>query len=182
MIPANAITTTPITGAFYPPEDGPYTPGQHTVLGGVAIGDASKGRQVKHWRAILAAGNVSVQPVGEPVAYSLPVPGATTIALAFDNNMAVVLAWQTSTGSHLYYFDTLTGTYLTKEFNGTTSCRVAVDDARDFYNTNSDVIFAYTKNNTLYWRHNNSWHTCSWLGLRTTFKLQSVCLRQSHAN
>jgi hypothetical protein len=46
----------------------------------------------------------------------------------------------------------LTSTYLTKDFEGTTSCRVAVDDARDFYNTNSDVIFAYTKNNTLYWR------------------------------
>lgn len=152
MIPANAITTTPITGTFYPPEDGPYTPGQHTVLGGVAIGDSSKGRQVKYWRATLAAGSVSIHPVGEPVAYSLSVPGASTIALAFDNNMAVVLAWQTSTGSNLYYFDTLTGTYLTKEFNGTTSCRVCVDDARDFYNTNSDVIFAYTKNNTLYWR------------------------------
>lgn len=187
MIPADAITNSPISGAFQPPENLPYNPSQHTVLGGIAIGDPSKGRQFQNWTAILAAGNVTVQPSNSGVVFSIAAPSATSIALAFDNNMGLVLAWQTLTESVLYYFDTTTAAYTARSFAGTTSCRVCVDDAREFYGPSSDVIFAYTENNNLYWRQQRDRYDVERLvgptgkklvrmGLAQTNRLQFECL------
>lgn len=180
MIPANAITISPISGEFRPPESMPHNPSQHTTLGGFAIGDPSKGRQFQNWTAILAAGNVTVQPSNAGVAFSMPAPGAQSVALAFDNNMGIVLAWQTASGSNLYYFDTTTAAYTTRTFPGTTSCRVCVDDAREFYAPSSDVIFAYTKNNVLYWRQQRDRYDIERVVGSTTKRLIRMGLSQTN--
>ena len=54
--------------------------------------------------------------------------------------------------ANLYYFDTLTASYTTRNFNDVTSCRVVVDDSRDFYTAAPDVIFGYTRAGNVYWR------------------------------
>ena len=152
MIPANAILPIPEVGALLWPESLPYDPIKHTVMGGLAIGDVSAGRLYQPWEAKLAQDAITVGPMGQAVAFSLSAPGALTVSLAFDSNMGLAIAWQTAAGSRLYHFGGVTSTYVTRIFSGTTSCRVCVDDARDFYSANSDVIFAYTQSGTLYWR------------------------------
>lgn len=74
------------------------------------------------------------------------------MSLAFDSNMGIVLCWMASNGGNLYYFDTLSSSYTTRAFSDVTSCRVVVDDSRDFYASASDVIFGYTRAGNLCWR------------------------------
>ncbi len=152
MIPSNAFTPVPDPAPYLPPYDLPFTKLEHVVRGGIAIGDASKGRDYQNWQVRYQGGNIEVLPVGGSVAFSMTVAGVQTLSLAFDNNMGIVLCWMASNGANLYYFNTLTAAYTTRNFNDITSCRVVVDDGRDFYTAASDVIFGYTRAGNLYWR------------------------------
>lgn len=152
MIPGNRITPAPIVGSFSFPLDEDYDPLHHRVWGGVALGDSAQGRLFKLWEVSLVSGTISLGPVGEPVAMTVLAPGATSVCLAFDTAMRVTLCWTTATGVYLYYHDPLSQEYTSIFYNGLSSCRVCVDDPRSFYETESDVIFAYTRNGNLYWR------------------------------
>lgn len=152
MIPGNNFTPTPIISTFQPPYDEPYTALSQNVLGGIALNNSSQGRQYRTWNVTYTGGNIEVRPVGNSIAFTLPAVDVQTVSLAFDNNMGVVIAWKTTGGANLYYYDTLTSQYITRFFSGVLSCRVCVDDARDFYTANSDVIFGYTLGADLYYR------------------------------
>ncbi len=152
MIPSNSFTPTPLVSPFQYPYSDPYLPLSQNVLGGIAIGDASAGRQVRVWNVSYDGVNINVKPADDVVVFSLTTPGVLTVSLAFDNNMGLVIAWTTSTGANLYYYDTLTLQYVTRFFINISSCRVCIDDANDFYSAESDVIFSYTLSNNLYWR------------------------------
>ena len=153
MIPLNTFTPTPIISNFQAPYDLPYNPLSQDVLGGIAIGNPSQGRQYKIWTVSYNGAAIDVKPVDGPIAFSLLAANVETVSLAFDNNMGLVIAWKLTTGgANLYYFDTLTSQYITRFFAGVLSCRVVVDDARDFYTASSDVIFGYTLGGNLYWR------------------------------
>lgn len=152
MIPANAFTPTPVVSNFQYPYDEAYSPLSQNVYGGVAIGDASLGRQVRVWNVSYNGAYINVKPSDGTVVLSLAQTGVLTVSLAFDNNMGPVIAWTTTTGANLYYYDTLTSSYITRFFSDILSCRVCVDDAREFYTANSDVIFSYTKLGNLYYR------------------------------
>jgi len=152
MIPLNTFTPTPIVSAFQAPYNEQYFPLSQNVLGGVAIGNPALGRQVKVWNVSYNGAFINVKPIDGPVAFSLAAAPVTSVSLAFDNNMGLAIAWTTGTGANLYYFDTLTTQYITRNFPGISSCRVCVDDARDFYLAQSDVIFSYTLAGSLYWR------------------------------
>lgn len=157
-IPGNAITPTPIVTAFLAPADEPYTPLYQKVWGGTAIGNGTAGRLVQYWEVYYETGSIRVRPVGGAEAFSLPVAGVTSCSLAFDQNMGIVLAWQTAAGSTIYFYGP-GGAFTTLEVAGTTSCRIAVDDLRAESAALSDIIFAYTLNNTLYWRQQRENYT-----------------------
>jgi len=155
VIPSNAFTAAAITGGFLPPNDLPYTPLRQVVWGGQTIGDGTKGRLVKYWEIYLDTSGIIIRPVNGAVAFTLTdvdVSQVTSVSLAFENNMGPVIAYTVPTGANLYYFDSQIGQYVTRFFPGVDSCRVCVDDARDFYLSSSDVIFSYTQNGNLAYR------------------------------
>ena len=159
MIPGNIFTPTPIVGNFLYLQDLPYDPLIQTVMGGSALNDAVNGRLVKPWTVfytpdLLAptTGLIEVQPSDGNVVFTITASDVLTVSLAFDANMAPVIAWTTPDDANLYYYDTLTSTYITRVFPGVTSCRVCVDDPLKFYTSQSDVIFGYTINGNLCYR------------------------------
>lgn len=174
MIPANTITPTPIVASYQYPYELPYNPFRQVVLGGTALGDAAAGRQVKLWVVEYAYGIISVGPDNGPVELTLAVPDLLSVSLAFDSNMGVVLGWQSTTGGNLHYFDIELNSYVTKPFPTASSCRVCVDDARDFYSSQSDVIFAYTATDTLYWRQQRDKYEIDYIVGATTKKLIQI--------
>ena len=152
MIPGNGITPAPIVGGFSFPLSEEYTPLVQRVWGGLALGDASQGRLVKLWEVRAIDDELRVSPSGEAPVLSLSAPGVLSASLAFDAAMRAVVAWTTAQGAYLYYYDAVTLDYVNRFFPGVTSARVAVDDPRPFYTASSDVIFAYTSGEMLYWR------------------------------
>lgn len=175
MIPNNAFTTTPIVSAFLPPKDEPYQPLTSKSRGGVALNDASLGRDYQNWVVSYDGSDILVAPQGGSTAFTLTVAGVLSVSLAFDNNMNVILAWMDSVGAKLYWFNNTS--YVTTAF-AATSCRVTIDDVRDFYNANSDVIFAYTNAGTLYWRQQRDLYAIERTVGSTTGLLQKVGLNQ----
>ena len=151
MIPGNKFTETPVYGEFLYFHGDDYRPLEQKVMGGVALNDPTKGRLYKPWRVSYDSGSIYVFD-GATVAMSLVANDVTSVSMAFDNNMSVTLAWTTSDGASLYYFDTTSEEYQTVFYPGITSCRLAVDDPRDFYESASDIIFGYTSMGALYYR------------------------------
>jgi hypothetical protein len=152
MIPENRITAAPIVGNFSFPLTEEYNPIHQRVFGGISLGDSTKGRLFKLWEVKLNNGIISIGPVGSSIVLNIQAPGASSVGLAFDTAMRVTVCWTTTTGSWLFYYNTVTQNYSTLFFQGYTSCRVCVDDPRSFYETESDVIFSYTYSGNLYWR------------------------------
>ena len=152
MIPSNQFTTTPDVKRYINPYNLPYDPLQQTVLGGIALYDPSRGRMYQNWVVYYEGTFIRVKPENGLVVFSLEVPDVTSVSLAFDNNMNVALAWQKLNASYLYYFDINIDNYQTIEILGANSCRIVVDDPRDFYTSSSDIIFGYTRGGNLYYR------------------------------
>ena len=144
------FTATPEVGVFLPPNNLAYNPLSQIIWGGIAINDPSAGRQYQYWETFYDVSDIKIKPVTGSVEFTHNAPNAITVSGAFDQNMAAVVAWQTATDSYLYFFD-ISG-YTTLTVNDTTSCRIVIDDSRDYYAAASDIFFAYTKNDNLYYR------------------------------
>lgn len=155
MIPRDYINTKTSTvyAEFLHPENLLFDPLTDVCYGGNALNDPSGGRNTKIWEAYYEGGKIKVKPQNDstPV-FELSAPGATFISLAFDSNMGVVICWQSNATSNIYYFDVVDNVFVTKTVSNTTSCKISIDDYRDFNLANSDVIFGYTKNGSLYYR------------------------------
>jgi hypothetical protein len=176
MIPNNAFTTpTPIVSAFLPPKDEPYQPLTSKSRGGIALNDASQGRDYQNWVVSYNGTNILVAPQGGSTVFTLTVAGVLSVSLAFDNNMNPVIAWMDSVGAKLYWYNNTN--FVTTPFSAT-SCRVTIDDVRDFYNANSDVIFAYTYGTNLYWRQQRDQYATEYTVGSTTGLLQKVGLSE----
>jgi hypothetical protein len=176
MIPNNAFTTpTPIVSAFLPPKDEPYQPLTSKSRGGVALNDASEGRDYQNWVVSYNGSDILVAPQGGSTVFTLTVAGVLSVSLAFDNNMNPVIAWMDSVGAKLYWYNNTN--FVTTPF-AATSCRVTIDDVRDFYNANSDVIFAYTYAGTLHWRQQRDQYATEYTVGSTTGLLQKVGLSE----
>ena len=175
MIPANALTPTPIIGNFLPPTSLPYTPLSQIVYGGVALNDATHGRNYQYWTVEYDGSHINVGIQGQSTALQLtPTGGVSTVSLAFDTNMSPVVAWTIGSTANLYYYDTVSSAYITRVFNVSGRCRVAVDNSQTFYNGNSDVLLAYTNNGTLYYRQQRDRYNTEYTVGTTTASIQRM--------
>lgn len=155
MLPNNTISTIAHSARFKSPYDMPVSALSRSCRGGIAINDSSKGRDYQNWYVWYANGNVYYGPEATPLVSvgSLALTGVLQLSMAFDNNMNPIICWLDSTGAHIRYFSGTTSTYVVVDVLGATSCLVAVDDSRNFYNANSDAIFAYTISSGLWYRY-----------------------------
>lgn len=174
MIPLNAFTAAPVYSEFIAPYNQPFHSWSQTVLGGLAIGNASSGRATQNWVMTYDGVTIRVSPENGATAFTYAVSGASNVSLAFDNNMAVVLCWMAGTSAFLYYYDTVTLANTVRSFPGFTSCRVVVDDARLLASADSDVIFGYTNAGNLYWRQQRERYNTERLIGATTKRLKRM--------
>lgn len=122
--------------------------------GGTGIGDASAGLDVKDWTATYDTPDVIVEASGVSPTVVLSVPSVRQLSLAFDQNMRAYVAYQLADGtSHFYYYNTLLSAFDTLDLPaGSHNPRCAMDDIRKNQSSASDVILAYTRGDTLYFR------------------------------
>lgn len=123
-------------------------------LGGVAINDGSQGLNNWVWTVnVEPDGAVKLWREGEVATTVLVQTDIADIALAFDQNMQPVLAWESITGElFLYWFNPVIQSFVTDSFGLGRNPRLAMDDKRIRSLGTSDVIFAYISEGKLCYR------------------------------
>lgn len=130
--------------------------------GGVALNDGTQGLDNQIWSLrydgeeesatygdLIVTGETS----GETSAV-INVPGVKSCALAFDQNMNPFIAYELETGeAKFYWYDTVSQAYTTTTLpSGSRSVQCCLDDHRQTQTTTSDIILAYIRSGSLYYR------------------------------
>lgn len=156
MLPDNTLAAKSQVAGFSFPVKGPGDKLVDWELGGVALNDPSAGLAVKLWKltAVLNDDGVTVDLVltAPGVAATVPVSGAdiTEIALAFDQNMNVFVAYTQGGAAKIYWYDTLLpGMTTTTLPAGCYNLRCTLDDKRDFAIEDSDIVLGYLRDGNL---------------------------------
>lgn len=152
MLPDNTHSTIAIPGLFLMPDDRVTTPLSDYEWGGVALTDASQGLMLKVWRCWLDRYDINLQVEGGPVMTIFQEIDVTEIALCFDQNMRWSVAYIQGGILKLRWFDSVLGQYVVSVFTEARTPKMALDDKRQTHLDTSDMVLAYMRGSTLYYR------------------------------
>lgn len=155
MMPENTLSSSPVYGAFLVPDK--VDPLVDFEWGGVNILDSSQGLMVKVWKCFYDNGWICI--TDDVITYQLiQAQKVKHVALAFDFNMHPTIAYtvenedKTRT-AYLYWYDTAQAAQITTIYGSDYLFpQLSLDDHRLHQSANADIIFAYIKNNNLYYR------------------------------
>lgn len=152
MIPQMRLSTTPQPAALLLPDPQPRLTTSR-ARGGVALNDASQGLNVQTWT--LSTDGTSVTIEGETVPQSVLFTGTgiTEVSLAFDQNMRPFVAFVDGGGAKYRWFDPVDSTTkITPIGAGVVTPRCCLDDFRPSQTNASDIILAYVRGGSLFYR------------------------------
>lgn len=155
MMPDNVLSSSPISGAFLVPDK--VEPLVDYEWGGVALLDTSQGLMVYVWKCFYQDGWIKVTNdiVTNQV---IQVANVVHLSLAFDFNMNPTIAYiveniDKTRDTYLYWYDSQAASQVNTLYGlGYVSPQLSLDDHRLRQSANADIIFAYIKNNNLYYR------------------------------
>jgi len=150
MIPNNQLSSKSVYANF-------FTPVRVDDLidyewAGVDIYDASQGMQAKLWTCFYESGVIKVK--NDVVEHSLlTVSNVNALSFAFDLNMRPIITYVVNNEVFLWWFDSSVGDQVTTNFGSEFKTpQLALDEHRNQFSSNADVIFAYIKGSHLYVR------------------------------
>lgn len=133
------------------PKNEPFDPRISRHRGGVDIGDASQGLDVRTWTLQLDGDNflLSNSTTSPEVVFVTTAP--TECSLAFDQNMRIAIAFQTENSSNIYFYNSLLADYDILSIPDARCARAVTDDVRQIPNVTNlnDVLFFYILDNQL---------------------------------
>lgn len=139
----------------------PYQPTRRELIsyayGGVDIGDASSGLNVKTWTGVRVGNDIRLRAEGVAERTIISVPNVATFGFAFDHNMRPFICYELgyvgSGDSRFYWYDPDAQTFVTTALpQGSVSPRCVHDDVRPGQADVSDVVLTYIRNGVLYTR------------------------------
>lgn len=153
MIPENRLSTTNLPSDLLPPRDIVYRPTLNYELGGVDISDPSQGLQVKTWTGELIGDTVFLSAEGVAPVAVVTDPGMTEFHFTFDQNMNPFVCWRAAGQSKYRWFDTTENDFVVTLLGAEDiTPRCVLDDKRELQSGSSDIILAYVRAQTLYFR------------------------------
>lgn len=153
MLPNGAISSVPISAPFLSPDSQRLTLVEDFEAGGVAVQDTSQGLSSHRWRCFIGQTGIHIQRDGLADQLWVTVSGVLEVALAFDQNMRPAVAWRVDNGRiYLRWYDSQAAQYVTTDFGLGKNPRLTLDDKRQTQIGNSDVIFAYIRGGSVYYR------------------------------
>jgi hypothetical protein len=155
MLPDSVLSTTSISADFKFPRNIPRTDTVDYEQGGVDFNDPSEGLEIKTWRGTLDTdtGEITLETIGVTPEVRFTAVGAIRFSFTFDQNMNPFIGWDTETTAHFWWYDGAVSDYvLTTLPAGSQYVTVGIDDHRDMQTGNSDIIVAYLREGTLYFR------------------------------
>ena len=155
MLPNSRLSLYPVTGEFLSGQVAisPFSKIDYE-LGAESIGDPSSGLSYQLWTASINEYNrVVLTSENNDNEVLIEVPSNTSkLTFAFDQNMRPVIAYSVADDTYLYWYDTSESDYVTTLFVNTSSPALTLDERRQDYILNSDVVFMYIFNNNLCYR------------------------------
>lgn len=153
MIPNSRLIDDIVDTEFISPRDRKYKSNVSYEIGGVALSDTSNGLLSHVWKACIDGNQIYIKRDDlEQQELILADENITEIDFTFDQNMRPCVCYVSNGQAKLYWFDTQSNDYQTTIFENIKNPRLSLDDKRVFNVENSDIIFAYIKDNTLYYR------------------------------
>ena len=153
MLPENSLSLTSVIGKYNYPDNLETSNTLDFELGGVDLQDPSQGLRVKSWAVYIEGQDIWIAAEDrEPVILFSRVGILTEVSLAFDQNMRPVVAFVENGVSTLYWYDTFISNFTFTTLPDTLTPRVCLDDKRETQTGSSDVLLAYIKDNSLYFR------------------------------
>lgn len=150
MLPDSVLSTSPIPSPF-------LVPRRHTdvdfELGGVDIENTSQGMLDYLWQSELLSNGVRLINTNNGVSrVYLTDYVVDYCSFAFDQNMRPCIVFQSGGLTYLYWYDPTTASQSILSLGLMEYPQISLDDARLFNLNNSDIILAYFKDDTLYYR------------------------------
>lgn len=152
MLPNNAASTTRMPAEFLPPDDLATDPLEDFELGPVAINDVTQGLRARRWRLFYEAATVKLQPDGGSPTSLFSLADLERIALAFDQLGRPHVAYTAGGTAYLRWYDPLAAAFVTTSFGDARDLRLTLDDKRQAAAASSDIILAYLRGSSLYYR------------------------------
>lgn len=178
MIPAGGLSTTPQPAPFLEQVNSTLQPLIDYEMGGVALNNPSQGLWVQLWRVRVDGDVVYLGPDGGTEQPAFIRAGITEVALAFDQNMQPAIAFVQSGMAWLWWFDSSVPGMVFTQFPGILNPRLTLDDKRPGQVGNSDVILAYLRAGSLYYRQQRDRYQTEYLlsSVPPCGGLASVCM------
>lgn len=161
-LPDNQASSQPVIADFEPPYDRYTGPLEDFEAGGIALNDGTQGLDVQVWYLAYndneaSAGygefTLNAETTGD-TSVVLTVPEVTRVGLAFNQNMDPFIAYENrDCEAKFYWYDSFIGGYTTSTLPaGSKSVACCLDDHRVTQTGSSDIILAYIRAGTLYYR------------------------------
>lgn len=153
MIPTNALSSTPVLARMLAPDLNAFSKLRDHEEGGVGIQDTAQGVRGFQWRCYAQNSTVYLMRDGLLPIIAFEQPNIVEVTFAFDQNMRPNFAYQLEAGEiFLRWFDTSVQAYRTDSFGIGRNPRLTLDDKRIENVSASDVIFAYIRGDSIYYR------------------------------
>lgn len=159
MMPENTLSLQPVNAPYLYPDNLVTGSLRDYEMGGVAIENPSLGLLYQAWTFWLDGSAIKCGPLTGGETVLLSVSGATSVSGTFDRNMRPSVAYAVGDTGYLWWFDTVTNGMVTTAFPGISEIRVAHDDKRPTADFRSDVIVAYTRAGSLFYRQQRDRYT-----------------------
>lgn len=154
MLPNNTPSVISLQGSFLAPDERVTSPLIDYERGGIALNDATQGLMVRNWRCWMEGSIfVRLQAEGDPVTHTLfEDDQIEALSFCFDQNMRWAVAYTQAGILKLRWFDSMLGDYTVTVFDAAKNPKLAMDDKRTAHSSSNDMILAYIRNSTLFYR------------------------------
>lgn len=151
MLPDNRLSSASIFAGFLVPDR--VNDLIDYEWGGTDIQDASSGLQVKIWTCFYQDGWICITDNAGITHQLLEVAHVTQLSFAFSFSMRPYVTYVANGIAYLWWYDTSLSAYVTTAYDAEhLTPQLALDDHRAEQSANADVILAYIRNDTLYYR------------------------------
>lgn len=154
-LPKPYIISDKVDDEFLYPRSKHYPPTESWELGGVALSDPSEPLTKYIWHAWIDKKDIYVKraDLADDTAQVIVSDNRISeVDLTFDQNMRPCISFVANNVAKLYWYNAETESYNITSFGNVKNPRVSLDDKRRFNVADSDIIFAYLRDDKLYCR------------------------------
>lgn len=158
MIPNNKMSTTPVYGSFLTPRR--LNKLHDYEFGGVDIRNTSQGLSSYLWECYYEDDKIIIK--NDEVTHELlSVPDVEYLSFSFDQNLNPNVVYVNSNNeSYLYWYDSSLAEQVTTYIgDNLVTPNLSFDDKREQFISSSDIILAYLKEGSLYYRQQRDRYT-----------------------